>query len=645
MTRKPKRPGTRSGRRAESLGVTDPFERPADPSSGSSRVTLPRPRSKVRLPSDIADAAEAALDDMLQTGVTAGDGAADDDGEDEPKTETRASSHDGVVPPAPLEPDEDDDGVESLTNTTRASRSSKMPLPAPPRTTSVHTLSNSPPPPRGSPPPGGRLSPAPTPSGATTRLSPPPGSAVPGSRLSPPPSSAPAPRLSPPPGPVPASRLSPPPVQTPPLARTAAPPVQTPPLVRTASPSVQTPTPLGRTTPSPPVHTPTPTPVIPRPRTEVTLGETPMSRLEATTNDRARAFALEESLRSLEEPTRGSLDETARVPSHVEVELESGPVDVDPDELLPLRSDVPPLRVVVLEESSQLGSVQSAIAAAGHIVHLAAAGRDGVHRVLAALHDEGDEIDVVLAALPGGEAVIDAALAVAPLRPIVIASLGKSPVDSINRASSAGADLAAIRPHDVDRMAPLLFAASRLLVERRVALAARGAEHVLRAPLDELADPEPRSLLAFDVFQRVFELEIGRAQRFAYPLSVALFAVEAGSAPPPGIRGILRARAGNALMHAIRDIDVATQLEHERFVVLLPYTELSAAAGVARKVIAAVAAGDPVVAGGRTFPPRLVGAVAGARPGEPLGFTKLMKDATSALEQARRDGAELVVQP
>ncbi len=370
-----------------------------------------------------------------------------------------------------------------------------------------------------------------------------------------------------------------------------------------------------------------------------------MSRLEATTNDRARAFALEESLRSLEEPTRGTLDQTARVPSHVDVDLESGPVDVDPDELLPLRSDVPPLRVLVLEESSQLGSVQSAIAAAGHVVHLAAAGRDGVHRVLAALHEDAEEIDVVLAALPGGEAVVDAALALAPRRPIVIASLGKSPVDSINRACAAGADLAALRPHDVERMAPLLFAASRLVVERRVALAARGAEHVLRTPLDELADPEPRSLLAFDVFQRVVDLEIARAQRFGYPLSLAVFAVETGGAPPPGIRGILRARAGNALMHAIRDIDVATQLEHERFLVLLPYTELSAAAGVARKVIAAVAACDPVVAGGRTFQPRLVGAVAGTRPGESFGFAKLMKDATSALEQARRDDAELVVQP
>ena len=48
---------------------------------------------------------------------------------------------------------------------------------------------------------------------------------------------------------------------------------------------------------------------------------------------------------------------------------------------------------------------------------------------------------------------------------------------------------------------------------------------------------------------------------------------------------------------------------------------------------------------GRSFPPRVIGAVAGSKPGEELSFAKLMKDATRALEQARRDGAELAVQP
>ncbi len=490
-----KRPGTRGGRRADSLGATDPFE----------QVTLPRPRAKVRLPTDIADAAEAALDDMLRVPERA-------EGDDEElRTQTRASSHEPSA-----DPGEDD---EQMTATAPANRSSKMPLPAPPRTTSVHVV----------------------PSTSVSR-----GSSAP---------VRPTPPAPPRPSPAPAPR-------------------------------------------------PTPSPAL----------------LPLAVNDA-----------------------TARVPEVLPLDLESGPVTTDPDELVPVR-DITPLQVAIYEESAHLPSAQGAAVAAGHVVRVGAGGKAGIARVLHELR--GGELDVIIAALPGGEPIIQAALALEPRRPIVIASVAGSSVSAVARAHAAGADLAVSRPHDVERLAPVLFAASRLHLEKRVALAARGAEQVLRARLDELSDPEPRGLLPFELFQRVLELEIKRAKRFEYPLSVALFAVDiAPPPPPPGIRGILRARAGNALIHAVRDIDIATQLDHERFLVLLPYTDLKGAAGLGRRIISGVAAGDPVIAAGRTFPPRVVGAVAGALPGQSLSFAKLMKDATRALEQARRDGAELAVQP
>ena len=306
--------------------------------------------------------------------------------------------------------------------------------------------------------------------------------------------------------------------------------------------------------------------------------------------------------------------------------------------------DIPVLQVAVYEDAAHLPSAQGAIAAAGHIVATGGAGASGGDKILAAVRRGG--IDVVIAALPGGESVIDAALALEPNRPIVIASIAGGGLDAVRRAAAAGADLVTTRPHDVERLAPVLLAAARLTNERRLTTTARGAEHVLRARLEELADPEPRGLQPFEIFQRTLEIEIKRARRFEYPLSVALFAVEVPPPPPPaGIRGILRARAGNALIHTIRDIDLATQLDHERFLVLLPYTDLTGAAQVGRRVIAAVAENAPVVSAGRSFLPRVVGAVAGSKPGEDLSFAKLMKEASRALEQARRDGAELAVQP
>jgi hypothetical protein len=168
-----------------------------------------------------------------------------------------------------------------------------------------------------------------------------------------------------------------------------------------------------------------------------------------------------------------------------------------------------------------------------------------------------------------------------------------------------------------------------------------------RARLDALVEHEPGALQPFELFQRVLELELKRSKRYGYPIAVALFSLGVNGLgdepPPPGVHGILRARAGNALIHSIRDIDLATELDHERFLVLLPYTTLAGAAEVARRILHAVTSSNPINAAGKTLTPRIVGSVAGAMPGQPLSFSRLMRDATQALEQARRDGAELAV--
>lgn len=338
------------------------------------------------------------------------------------------------------------------------------------------------------------------------------------------------------------------------------------------------------------------------------------------------------------QPPAVSPPPAARVSPAGEV-VASGDDELDETDLV----EVPQLRFAIYEHQEHLRAARDAIVAAGHLAVAGASGTSGISKI-------ADEIvsgiDVVLVALPGGEALIDIALAQAPRRPIVIAAVSGKPTDGIQRAVLAGADLAATRPHEIEGMATLLLGAARLHTERRAAQNARGAEAVMRAKLEEISDPELRGLQPLATFQRVLELEFKRARRFEYALSVALFAVEVAPPPPPaGIRGILRARAGNALIHTIRDIDLATQLDHERFLVLLPYTDLAGAAGLGRRVIAAVAQGDPVISAGRSFPPRVVGAVAGARPGQELSFAKLMKEATTALAQARRDGAELAVQP
>ena len=348
--------------------------------------------------------------------------------------------------------------------------------------------------------------------------------------------------------------------------------------------------------------------------------------------------------------TEHALDEQLTTPAQVRRKPPRPQAPPPPDEPdtsidvgLAARVDGVALRFGVLEEGPQLAAARDALSDAGYAIVMAV-GREGAGRLADAIR--ADAVDALLVAVPGGEPAIAAALALEPRRPVVIAAIPGDGLAAVRRAAAAGADLVASPPYSAERLAPVALAAERLAAERAATMRARGSEHMLRARLDEISDPDPRGLQPFEVFQRQLELEIKRARRFEYSLSVALFAVEIAPPPPPaGIRGILRARAGNALIHAIRDIDLATQLDHERFLVLLPYTDLTGARHVARRVIAAVAAGDPVISGGRTFPPRVVGAVAGARPGTPISFAKLMKDATRALDQARRDGAELAEQP
>lgn len=303
---------------------------------------------------------------------------------------------------------------------------------------------------------------------------------------------------------------------------------------------------------------------------------------------------------------------------------------------------VKPLAIAIYEDPPQIAGAKQAIAVIGHKVAAAASGGAGVEQIKSLLRSGSAE--VLLVAVPGGEPLIDTALALAPRRPVIVAASSGTGAEAARRAASVGADLAIARPINVDNLAPVLLAATKLSAAHQNTTAARGSETMLRARLDALVEPEPGALQPFELFQRVLELELKRSKRYGYPIAVALFSVDIPPPePPPGVRGILRARAGNALIHSIRDIDLATEVDQERFLVLLPYTNLSGAAEVARRIINAVTSGDPVTAGGRTIPPQIVGAVAGAVPGQPVSFSRLMRDATQALEQARRDGAELAV--
>lgn len=201
------------------------------------------------------------------------------------------------------------------------------------------------------------------------------------------------------------------------------------------------------------------------------------------------------------------------------------------------------LQVGVYEDPPDLASAMAAVVATGHVATAGASGRTGIEQIRSLI--TRDALDVVIVAIPGGEVLVDAALALAPMRPVIIAVCATPLVDAVVRAHATGADLVTVRAHDVDKLAPLLMAATRLLEERRIANNARGSEAVLRSRLDVITSGDAHGLQPFALFKRELELELKRARRYMYPLAVALFATDSSPVElPPGFAGsYARARA------------------------------------------------------------------------------------------------------
>jgi len=329
----------------------------------------------------------------------------------------------------------------------------------------------------------------------------------------------------------------------------------------------------------------------------------------------------------------------------------------------------PRLRLLVLETAPHLASAQGAIVAAGHAVAAGAAGQGAVDKLRLAIAG----VDAMLVGMPGGEPLIEAALAQGVHRPVVIAAWTAGAVEATRRAAAAGADLATVRPHHVERLAPILLAAGRLIEQRRLMAAPPAPDAAPAGPAEPAVDPDlgpdlepdlgldlgpdidididvepdadPAGLLPAELFAQAALRELERARSGGHALAVAMFVVDvAPPPPPPALRGILRARAGNALVHALRDVDLATELDQDRFLVVMPNTDRTTGAESARRIISAVAAGDPVTAVGRTFPPRVIGAVASAAEGDALDLPRLVRDVTQLLEQAQATGASLAVE-
>lgn len=305
-------------------------------------------------------------------------------------------------------------------------------------------------------------------------------------------------------------------------------------------------------------------------------------------------------------------------------------------EIAPL-APMPTARVAIHEASTDaVAQARAAVIAQGFVVAYAGVGAAAIAEINRRL--AGDAMpDVVVVGLPAGAAILDAARALEPRRPVLVAAVTGSGQAAAERAHGAGADLVAPRPHEVERLGPVLFAAAKLADERRRALASRGNELRLRERLDRVTQVDPATgLQPMEFFQRALELELKRARRYGYALSVCmvrLTAVGAGSAE-------LRAQAMTALAATVRDIDLPVEIGGDRVLILLPYTDAVGAASVARRAVAAIA-----TVGRSGARMSALAGVAGGIGGAELSLAALMRSAAAALREAERGDGAVVVAP
>ncbi|HVK76661.1 MAG TPA: GGDEF domain-containing protein [Kofleriaceae bacterium] len=307
-------------------------------------------------------------------------------------------------------------------------------------------------------------------------------------------------------------------------------------------------------------------------------------------------------------------------------------------------TDLPHARVAIHEASAgALAQARATIAAWGYEIVVAGAGAPGAAEVIARLTGDPPP-DVVVVGLPGGEAVLDAARALEPRRPALIAAVPGTGRVAADRAHAAGADLVALRPHEPERLGPVLFAAAKLAAERQELLTLRGNEVRLRERLSRYGRADTATgFQQFEFFQRVLELEIKRARRHGYALSVCLLRHVEPPRLAATVQRDLRVRAATAVASAIRDIDMPVEIAGDRFLLLLPYTDPEAAAQVAQRIVAAVAKAPPVRAASGPVTARVLAGVSGVASGGELSFARLMRDATTALKAAEAEGEDVMI--
>ncbi len=252
--------------------------------------------------------------------------------------------------------------------------------------------------------------------------------------------------------------------------------------------------------------------------------------------------------------------------------------------------------------------------------------------------------DIVLAGLPGAEPAARAAREHGDDRPSLIVAVSGTVEEGLRRSAQLGADAFVLRPYRRDVLAGVLRAAALLRVERRRAAVLAADLETERARPLRFGEVDPATgFPSFDRFHALLLLELKRAKRYGYPLAACLVAVDLD--PGTKLAPALHAQVARTLRAMIRDIDMPVDYADGKFLVLLPYTDLTGAEKLGQRLELAIRgpAGMARSAAAKPETHTISVGIAALRPGRPVSFARLVHDAAAALRAARLKGGGRVV--
>lgn len=165
---------------------------------------------------------------------------------------------------------------------------------------------------------------------------------------------------------------------------------------------------------------------------------------------------------------------------------------------------------------------------------------------------------------------------------------------------------------------------------------------ILARPGEGILDPVT-GFYTFAHFKEVLFIEVKRARRYNFALSLALIAFDRLDGVEEGaLREQLLSGLALAIRRSLRDTDFPVQYGPDRVLLLMPHTDLQGALVVSRRICDRVARAT-LSHGDRVLHPTIsVGVSAATSPSRAFSFAELVTHAQGALDQAQAGGGNRV---